>query len=96
LVLPDNFADAGYEVPTTMEELVALSDQIVADGGTPWCIGLGSGDASGWPATDWVEDIMLRTQSPETYDAWVTNELPFDSPEVVNAIEIFRLFCEEC
>lgn len=91
---PDNFADAGYEVPTTMEELVALSDQIVADGGTPWCIGLGSGDASGWPATDWVEDIMLRTQSPETYDAWVTNELPFNSPEVVNAIEIFGSFAK--
>jgi alpha-glucoside transport system substrate-binding protein len=77
-----------------MEELVALSDQIVADGGTPWCIGLGSGDASGWPATDWVEDIMLRTQSPETYDAWVTNELPFNSPEVVNAIEIFGSFAK--
>ena len=45
-----------------MEELVALSEKIVADGGKPWCIGLGSGGATGWPATDWVEDIMLRTQ----------------------------------
>jgi alpha-glucoside transport system substrate-binding protein len=47
--------------PQTMEELKALTDQIVADGGTPWCIGLGSGGATGWPATDWVEDMMLRT-----------------------------------
>ena len=62
--IPDNFADAGYEVPTTMEDLQALSEQIVADGGTPWCIGLGSGAATGWPATDWVEDILLRTQPP--------------------------------
>jgi alpha-glucoside transport system substrate-binding protein len=69
--IPENFEDAGYEVPETMEDLKALTEQIVADGGTPWCIGLGSGGATGWPATDWVEDMMLRTQTPEDYDAWV-------------------------
>ncbi|MEP1389303.1 MAG: ABC transporter substrate-binding protein [Yoonia sp.] len=89
---PENFEDAGYDIPETMEDLIALSDQIVADGGTPWCIGLGSGAATGWPATDWVEDMMLRTQPPEVYDAWVSNELPFDSPEVVGAIEAFGTF----
>ena len=78
--------------PQTMEELKALTDKIVADGGTPWCIGLGSGGATGWPATDWVEDMMLRTQSPEIYDKWVTNELPFNSPEVVAAIDEFGAF----
>ncbi len=91
---PDNFADAGYEIPQSMEELIALSDKIVADGGTPWCIGLGSGAATGWPATDWVEDIMLRTQPPEVYDQWVTNEIPFNDPRVVEAIEIFGSFAK--
>ncbi|WP_421704030.1 ABC transporter substrate-binding protein [Aliiroseovarius sp.] len=90
--VPENFEDAGYEVPETMEELKALTDQIVADGGTPWCIGLGSGGATGWPATDWVEDMMLRTQPPEVYDAWVANELKFDDPKVVAAIEEFGAF----
>lgn len=90
--LPENFEDAGYDVPSTMEELIALSDQIVADGGTPWCIGLGSGAATGWPATDWVEDMMLRTQSPDVYDQWVTNELKFNDPKVVAAIEQFGTF----
>jgi len=89
---PENFEDAGYEVPTTMEELKALTDQIVADGGTPWCIGLGSGGATGWPATDWVEDMMLRTASPADYDRWVSNELAFNDPIVVNAIEEFGYF----
>ena len=70
---PENFEAGGYSVPNTMEELITLSDQIVKDGGTPWCIGLGSGDATGWPATDWVEDLMLRTQPPSVYDGWVTN-----------------------
>ncbi len=82
---PENFEDAGYEVPETMEELKALSEQMVADGETPWCIGLGSGGATGWPATDWVEDMMLRTQPPEVYDQWVSNEIPFDDPRVVGA-----------
>lgn len=90
--VPDNFEDAGYEVPTTMEELKALTEQIVADGGTPWCIGLGSGGATGWPGTDWVEDMMLRVNTPEDYDAWVSNDLKFDDPKVVAAIEEFAWF----
>ncbi|MEO0859009.1 MAG: ABC transporter substrate-binding protein [Pseudomonadota bacterium] len=91
---PAAFDEAGYDIPESMEDLIALSDQIVADGGTPWCIGLGSGAATGWPATDWVEDIMLRTQSPEDYDAWVANELKFDDPKVVGAIETFGSFAK--
>ncbi|MCT8160897.1 ABC transporter substrate-binding protein [Pseudoruegeria sp. SHC-113] len=90
--VPENFEDAGYEVPETMEELKALSEQIVADGGTPWCIGLGSGGATGWPATDWVEDMMLRTQTPDVYDQWVANEIPFTDERVVAAIEEFGAF----
>ena len=49
---PDNFEDNGYETPSSMEELLALADQMVSDGNTPFCIGLGSGGATGWPATD--------------------------------------------
>ena len=92
--VPENFEDAGYEIPGSMEELIALSEEMIANGDTPWCIGLGSGPATGWPATDWVEDIMLRTQSPETYDMWVSNELPFNSPEVINALETFGMFAK--
>jgi len=90
--VPETFEDFGYEVPESMEELKALTEQIVADGGTPWCIGLGSGAATGWPGTDWVEDMMLRTQPAEVYDAWVANEIPFDDPRVVAAIEEFGWF----
>jgi alpha-glucoside transport system substrate-binding protein len=90
--VPENFEDAGYDVPETMEELKALSDQVVADGETPWCIGLGSGGATGWPATDWVEDMMLRTQEPSVYDQWVTNEIPFTDERVVAAIDEFGAF----
>jgi len=89
---PDNFAEKGYKVPETMEDMISLSEKIVADGGTPWCIGLGSGAATGWPATDWVEDFMLRTQPPEVYDGWVDNSVKFNDPRVVAAIEDFGKF----
>ncbi|GAD57146.1 ABC transporter substrate-binding protein [Limimaricola cinnabarinus] len=93
--VPENFEDAGYEVPETLEDLKALTEQMVEDGETPWCIGVGSGGATGWPATDWVEDMMLRTQSPEVYDQWVSNEIPFNDPAVVGAIEEFGWFVQD-
>ncbi len=92
--VPEQFEEAGYEIPESMEDLKALTEQIAADGTTPWCIGLGSGAATGWPATDWVEDMMLRTQPPEVYDQWVTNEIPFDDPAVVAAIEEYGYFAK--
>jgi alpha-glucoside transport system substrate-binding protein len=89
---PEQFEEAGYEIPETMEELKALTELIVEDGGVPWCIGLGAGGATGWPATDWVEDMMLRTQPTEVYDQWTENDVKFDDPRVVAAIEEFGWF----
>jgi alpha-glucoside transport system substrate-binding protein len=83
------FDAKGYKVPTTFTELIALSDQIVKDGASPWCVGFESGTATGWPATDWMEDIMLRTAGPDTYDKWVTHQIPFNDPAVVKAGEEF-------
>ena len=91
---PENFKEKGYKVPKTMEELQALTKKIATDGGKPWCIGLGSGDATGWPATDWVEDMMLRTQSPAVYDDWVTNKVKFNDKRVLEAIDAFGWFAK--
>ncbi|WP_339318423.1 ABC transporter substrate-binding protein [Paenibacillus sp. FSL R10-2734] len=82
------FEEAGYKVPETWDEMTALTEQIAKDGDPAWAIGIESGAATGWPATDWVENIMLRTTTPENYDKWVKGELPFTSPEVKNAVEV--------
>jgi alpha-glucoside transport system substrate-binding protein len=82
-----DFDAAGYTVPTTWDELLALTEQIKSDGDAPWCLGIESGAATGWPATDWTEEMMLRTTSLENYDKWVAGELDFASPEVTVAIE---------
>ena len=89
---PEAFDEAGYDIPESMEALKELTDQIVADGGTPWCIGLGSGAATGWPATDWVEDMMLRINTPADYDAWVSNDMKFTDPKVLAAMEEYGHF----
>ncbi len=81
------FDAAGYQVPTTWDELVELQNMILADGDSPWAVGIESGAATGWAATDWIEEMMLRTTSLENYDRWVAGDLKFNSPEVKNAID---------
>lgn len=92
--VPENFKEKGYKVPKTMEELQDLTKKIAASGEKPWCIGLGSDAATGWPGTDWVEDMMLRTQSPEVYDGWVNNTVKFNDKRVVDAIEAYGWFAK--
>ena len=93
--IPENFKEKGYKVPKSMEELQALTKKMAADGGAkPWCIGLGSDAATGWPATDWVEDFMLRTQTPAVYDGWVDNSIKFNDKRVVEAIEAYGAFAK--
>lgn len=83
------FDAAGYQIPATYEDLVALSAQMVADGQTPWCFGFGSGDATGWPGTDWIEDIVVRNSGGDFYGKWFRHEVPFNSPEIVDAFNLF-------
>ncbi|MDA9640888.1 ABC transporter substrate-binding protein [Candidatus Actinomarina] len=83
---PAEFEARGYAIPETWDAMIALADQIVADGMNPFCFGMYSNGASGWLATDWMEDIMLRTgNGTVSYDQWVTNELKFEDPIVKNA-----------
>lgn len=81
------FERAGYQVPTTHAELLDLTKQIRDKGDTPWCVGMESGPDTGWPATDWLEDFVLRTGGPEVYDRWVNHEIPFNAPEIKRAAE---------
>ncbi len=86
---PQAFEAAGYRIPTTWDELTDLSQQIIADGNTPWCIGMESGNATGWVGTDWVEEILLRQAGPDVYDQWVSHDLPFNHPAVEAALTTF-------
>lgn len=79
---PGRFEAAGYAVPGTWDDLKALSAQMIADGSTPWCVGIESAGATGWTFTDWVEDLMLRYHGADVYDQWVAHEIPFNDDRV--------------
>ncbi|HEY5877466.1 MAG TPA: ABC transporter substrate-binding protein [Nakamurella sp.] len=83
---PEKFKADGYAIPTTYDELIALSDQIVAAGKKPWCAGIASGEATGWPLTDWLEDYVLRTAGADVYDQWVAGDVKFSDQQIANAL----------
>jgi alpha-glucoside transport system substrate-binding protein len=83
---------AGYKVPQTLDELNALTDKIKADktATAPWCVGIEASAATGWPATDWFEDLIMRYGGPDQYNAWVKHTVKFDSPLVRQAAAEFE------
>jgi len=85
---PTAFEANGYTVPANDAELVALEEKIKAGGtGYPWCAGIESGGATGWPFTDWAEQYVLDFNGPEVYAKWISGEVDFASPEVAKAAE---------
>src|SRR5262249_53911373 len=85
---PKMFSDAGYTVPTTWADLMTLSGKIATAGkAKPWCGGIGSGTATGWPATDWVEEVVLGQFGGDVYDKWISHDIKFDSPEIKQAMQ---------
>jgi alpha-glucoside transport system substrate-binding protein len=84
---PKMFKDKGWNIPQSWDELITLSNTIAGTGVKPWCAGIESGDATGWPATDWIEDIVLRDQGAEVYDQWVAHTIPFNDPKIVSATD---------
>lgn len=89
------FEKQGYEVPETVGELLQLQNEMIADGYAPWAFGIESGGATGWPGTDWIEDIMLRSAGPEVYDQWVNHNISWTNPQVAQAFRIFDLFIND-
>jgi alpha-glucoside transport system substrate-binding protein len=84
---PSRFKAEGWAIPQSLDELKALSDTIAATGNKPWCEGIGAGDATGWPVTDWMEEMMLRLYDEKTYDAWVGHTIPLNGPEATAALD---------
>jgi alpha-glucoside transport system substrate-binding protein len=85
---PKMFKENGWDVPETWDDMLALSDKIAATGIKPWCAGIESGEATGWPATDWLEDAILREKGADYYDQWVNHEVPFDDQGVADSLDL--------
>jgi alpha-glucoside transport system substrate-binding protein len=84
---PKYFDQWGYSVPTTWSDMIDLMNQAAADGHKPVCAGIESGEATGWPATDWMEEVMLRKYGPDVYDQWYQHKIPFNDPKVLDVLK---------
>ncbi|MBI4639965.1 MAG: carbohydrate ABC transporter substrate-binding protein [Candidatus Tectomicrobia bacterium] len=86
---PKEFAANSWEIPKTWNELLTLSDRIAASGKNPWSIAVESGGASGWPASDWIQEIFLHESGPDLYDQWVGHKISWTHSRVKSAFEKF-------
>ena len=87
---PKVFQANNWTVPDTWDEMIALSDTILASGEmAPWSVAVESGEASGWPATDWIEQILLNESGGEVFDQWVSHDIPWTDPAIKSAWEKF-------
>ena len=75
--------------PATWDELAAWAQETADAGTTPWCMGMESGAASGWPGTNWITDFLIRQVDADTYNSWWQGELLWTSPEIKSAFESF-------
>ncbi len=88
---PAVFDENGWEVPQTLDELYSLVDDIAAVGTmAPWCFSVFAGSSTGWPATDWIEDLVLRRAGADVYEQWAQSELSWQSPEIQDAFREFH------
>lgn len=86
---PKQFQSANYHVPATWQDLVSLSNSIAGAGKYPWSMGVSSGAASGWPATDWLAEIYLNQSGPDMYDKWVAHSIPWTDSSIKSAFQQF-------
>jgi alpha-glucoside transport system substrate-binding protein len=86
---PKQFQANNYQVPANWDALIALSNQIAGSGKFPWSMGVESAAASGWPATDWVAQILLNESGPDKYDQWVNHQVPWTDAGVKSAFQKF-------
>jgi alpha-glucoside transport system substrate-binding protein len=88
---PEIFEANGWMPPSSLGELDALVAEIESTTDiAPWCFSVSAAGETGWPATDWVEDLLLRQSGPDVYDGWVSGEVPFTDPRVERAFESFE------
>lgn len=84
-----NLHDYSDDPPATWDDVWAQGQANQGDAEALWCLGIESGDASGWPATDWVEEILLHQAGPEVYNQWWAGEIPWTDPDIRTAVETY-------
>lgn len=80
---------SALEDDASFDDLIALSDEILATGTPPWSNGQEADDGTGFPASDAIQQIILNDAGEDTYDAIVNGETPYTDDAVRQAWERF-------
>jgi len=75
--------------PATWDDLNSQAAANKGSAAATWCLGLGSGAASGWPGTDWIEDIVLRQAGPQVYNDWWAGKVKWSSDQIKKAFQTY-------
>jgi alpha-glucoside transport system substrate-binding protein len=81
--------DYSAKPPATWDELISQGQANIGSAKALWCVGLESGDASGWPASDWIENILLRQSGPQVYADWVAGKVKWTDPKIKAAFDVY-------
>jgi alpha-glucoside transport system substrate-binding protein len=95
---PKFFQENGYKplaADSTFQDLLDLTEKIAADKEAgkhdvfPWSDAEEAGGGSGFPGSDWIQQIVLGESGPDVYDQWVDHEIPYNDPKIKQAWENF-------
>jgi alpha-glucoside transport system substrate-binding protein len=76
------------QAPTTFADLLAINP---AQYGAQklFCAAFESGAASGWPASDQIDNIILRQSGDQVYTNWIQGKQKWSSPEIKLGYQTF-------
>jgi len=81
--------DYSASPPATWDDLTSQGNANKGSADALWCVGISSGDASGWPATDWIENILLRQSGPDVYNDWWAGKVKWTDPKIKAAFDVY-------
>lgn len=74
--------------PKTFDEMLAINP---AQYGAQklFCAGFESGSASGWPASDQIDNIIMRQSGDQVYTNWIQGKVKFSDPAIKLGYQTF-------
>jgi alpha-glucoside transport system substrate-binding protein len=81
--------DYSSSPPATWDDLKTQAAANQGNAQAIWCLGIASGDASGWPATDWIESILLHQAGPDVYTSWYQGKTKWTDPAIKQAFDTY-------
>lgn len=77
------------QAPKTFDELMKIDPKQYGGAKSLFCAGFESGAASGWPASDQIDNIIMRQSGDQVYTKWIQGTQKFTSPEIKQGYQTF-------